>query len=183
MVAGPSTSQPQEDRTPKLDKRYFDEQMCYAPQRGPSKWAMELCRFLIPVEVSPLSPPPHKRGPTMETLVMQPVSGVFRAPFHIQDSMPYDNESEKRCRGCLVCGRSVESIKMEKVNDYMRRPTPPYEPKGIKDLRRGAYPNGSNAGTLLFVTPSVSQAVACDCINYTTTANDQEIVPGTLPIY
>ena len=104
MVAGRSTSQPQVDRTLKLDKRYYAEKMCYAPQRGPSKSAIELCRTLIPVEVSPMSPPPHERGPTMETPVMQVVSLTFRVIFHIQDSVPYDNVSEKRCKGCLVCG-------------------------------------------------------------------------------
>ena len=88
MVAGPSPSQPQKDKTTELDKRYFDEKICYAPQRGPSKCAMKLCRIVIPVEDSPMSPPPPERGPTMETPVMQSVSGTFRASFHIQDSMP-----------------------------------------------------------------------------------------------
>ena len=88
MLARPTTSQQPEDRTPKLDKRFFDEKMYYDRQRGPSKCAMELCRTLIPVEDSPMSPTPQEKGPTMETPVMQPVSRTFRASFHIQDSMP-----------------------------------------------------------------------------------------------
>ena len=81
-----------------------------------------------------------------------------------------------------MCGRSVDLIKMEKVNEYMRRSTPSGEPKEITDLRREAYLNGINAGTLLFLIPAVSQA-ACDGNKYTTTASGQETVPGTLPIY
>ena len=67
MVAGPSSCQPQQDKTPKLDERYFDEKRCNARQKGPSKNTIELCRTLIPVEDSPMSPPPHERGPTTET--------------------------------------------------------------------------------------------------------------------
>ena len=165
MVAGPSTSQQQKDWTPKLDERFFDEKMCYAPQRGPSKCAMELCRTLIPVADSPMSQPPHEKRPTMETPVMQPVSGTFRASFHIHDSMPYNKVSEKRCRGCLVCGQSVDSVKMKKVNDCMKQSTPSCEPKAITNWRREAFLNGLHAGTLTFVTPAVSQAAACDGIN------------------
>ena len=63
----PSTSQPHEDSTHKFDKKYFDEKMCYEPSKGPSKCAMEPCKSLIPVQDSPMSPPPHERGPTMKT--------------------------------------------------------------------------------------------------------------------
>ena len=182
IVAGPSSSQPQQDKTPKLDERYFNEKMCYAPQKGPSKNMIDLYRTPIPVEDSPMSPPPLERGPTTETPLMQPVSETFRASFHIQDSLPYDNVSEQQCRGYLVCGRSVDLIKMEKVNEYMRRSTTFSEPKEITDLRREAYLNGLNAGTLLFLIPAVSQAAACDGNKYTTTASGQETVPGILPI-
>ena len=82
-----------------------------------------------------------------------------------------------------MCGRSEDLNKMEKVNDYMRRSTPSGEPKEITDLRREAYLNGLNAGTLLFLIPAVSQAAACVGNKYTTTASGQETVPGTLPIY
>ena len=139
MVAGPSSSELQKDKTPKLDGRYFNEKMCYAPQKGPSKNMIELCRTL-----------------------MQPVSETFRASFLLQDSLPYDNVSQQQCRGCLVCGRSVDLTKMEKVNEYMRRSTPSGEPKENTDLRREAYLNVLNAGTLLFLISALSQAAACD---------------------
>ena len=105
-----------------------------------------------------MSPPPNERGPTTETPLMQPVSETFRVSFHFQDSLPYDNVSEQQCRVCLVCGRSVDLIKMQKDNEYMRRSTPSCEPKEDTNLRREAYLKGLKAGTLLFRIPAVSQA-------------------------
>ena len=43
--------------------------------------------------------------------------------------------------------------------------------------------NGLKAGTLLFTTPAVSQAAACDGIKYTTSADNQEKMPGALPFF
>ena len=64
----------------------------------------------------------------------------------------------------------------------MRLSTPANEPEDITNLRREAYLNGLNAGTLLFLTPAVSQAAACDGKKFTTSADNQEVAPGTLPI-
>ena len=64
----------------------------------------------------------------------------------------------------------------------MERSTPRDEPEFITKLRREAYVNGLNAGSLLFIAPAVSQAAACDENSYTTTASGQDITPGTLPI-
>ena len=65
----------------------------------------------------------------------------------------------------------------------MDRSTPRGEPEYLTKLRREAYVNGLNAGSLLFIAPAVSQAAACDGNSYTTSAYGQEITPGTLPIY
>ena len=97
--------------------------------------------------------------------------------------MPYQNVSEIRYTGCMVCGRSVDAIKNEKVEWYMLRSTPQIGPKHITSLRRKAYENGLNAGCFLFITPAVPQAAACDGTTVTTSATGQEFVPGTLPIY
>ena len=83
----------------------------------------------------------------------------------------------------MVCGKSRDQIKEEKINWYMERSTPRREPAYITALRREAYSNGSNAGSLLFPTLAVSQAAACDGTKITTTAEGQEIATGTLPIY
>ena len=122
---GPSTGQPQEGITPKVDKRYFDEKMCYGPSKGPSKCAMELCRTLIPVQDSPMSLPPHERGPTVDTPLARSAEDNFRASYNIQNSKPYDDVSKKRFTSCMICGRSVGAIKMEKPNEavYFRKRT------------------------------------------------------------
>ena len=166
--AGPSTSQMEEGVTPKLGLKYFDREMCYAPPR---------------ILESPVYPPELEKGPSVDTPLLQPTSSNFHASYHVQNSVPYQNVSEVRYTGCMVCGRSVDSIKSEKVKWYMQRSTPRDEPGYITKLRKEAYENGLNAGCFLFITPAVSQAAACDGTTVTTSANGQEFVPGTLPIY
>ena len=58
---------------------------------------------------------------------------------------------------------------------YMQRSTPRDEPEYITRLRKEAYENGLNAGCLLFNTPAVSQAAACDGTSVTTSATGQEL--------
>ena len=180
--AGPSSRQMQADVTPKLDHKYFDKEMCYAPPKKIGKSRIELCKTLLPVMESPLSPPPHERGPSVDTPLVVADSG-FRASYHIQNTRPYENVSETRYTECMVCGRSVDAIKKQRVDWYMDRSTPRDEPEFTTKLRREAYENGLNAGSFLFLTPAVSQAAACDGSMITTTSNDQEVVPGTLPTF
>ena len=65
----------------------------------------------------------------------------------------------------------------------MEASTPRSEPTYITALRKEAYINGLNAGSLLFIAPAVSQAAACDGTRISTTAVGQDVAPGTLPIY
>ena len=183
MVAGPSTSKTDTEMTPKLDHRYFDIDRCYAPPKKAGKSKIKICSTILPVLESPLSPPDHEKGPSKDTPLVQSTSGTFRASYHIQNSRPYDDISRQRCTSCMVCGRAVDEIKEEKIKWYMDRSTPRGEPEYITKLRREAYVNGLNAGSLLFIAPAVSQAAACDGNNYTTSGYGKEITPGTLPIY
>ena len=130
-----------------------------------------------------MSPPDHEKGPRQDTPLVQPITSYFHASYHVQNTMPYQNVSEIRFTGCMVCGRSVDVIKNEKVEWYMQRSTPQNEPEHITRLRREAYENGLNAGCFFFITPAVSQAAACDGTTVTTSATGQEFVPGTLPFY
>ena len=183
MVAGPSTSRANAETTPKLNHKYFDLERCYALSKRAGKSRIEVCSTILPVLESPLSPPDHERGPSQDTPLVQPVTGGFHASYHIQNSRPYDDLSRQRCTSCMVCGRAVDEIKEEKIRWYMERSTPRGEPEYIPKLRREAYVNGLNAGSLLFIAPAVSQAAACDGNSYTTSAYGQENTPGTLPIY
>ena len=181
--AGPLSTQMQTDVTPKLDHKYFDKEMCYAPPKKTGKSCIEFCKTLLPVPESPMSPPDYEKGPSMDTFFMQPVMGGFHASYHVQNTRPYENVSKKLYSGCMVCGRSSEAIRKEKVEWYVARSKPRGEPEYITKIRREAYENGLNAGAFLFMTPAVSQAAACDGTLITTTATNQEIVPGTLPSF
>ena len=182
-AAGPSNLQMWPPSTPKLGFKHFDEKLLYAPMRKAERTRMELCNTILPVLESPLSLPEHERGPSQDELMKQPVSTSFHASYHIQQVQPYSDLSKQLGRGCMVCGRSVDEIKQEKVNWYMSRSTPRNEPAYITDLRREAYENGLHAGSLLFLAPAVSQAAACDGTRITTTTNEKEAVPGTLPTF
>ena len=182
--AGPSSTQMQTDVTPKLDHKYFDKEMCYAPKKKTGQSRIELrktlylcrsrlCRPLITKEGRVWTPPP----------LMQPVMGGFHASYHVQNTKPYENVSEKLYSGCMICGRSSEAIKKEKVEWYVAKSKPRGEPEYITKIRREAYENSLNAGAFLFITPAVSQAVACEDTLITTTATNQGIVPGTLPTF
>ena len=181
--AGPGSSQMRTDVTPKFDHKYFDEEMCYAPPKKAGKYRIELCKTLMPVPESPMSPPDHERGPSMDTPLMQPVMGGFHASYHVQNNRPNKNISIKLYSGCMVCGRSSEAIKKEKVEWYVARSKPTGEPEYITKIRRETYENGLNAGAFLFITPAVSQAAACDGTLITTTATSQETLPGILPTF
>ena len=69
---GTSSSSSEVQLTPKLDKAYFDEKLCYAPPRGNVKGRIELCKTILPVAESPMSPPAHERGPSQDTSYCKP---------------------------------------------------------------------------------------------------------------
>ena len=66
VVAGPSNSQLESSASPKLGPKYFDKKLCYAPPRKTEKNKIELCKTLLPVIESPLSPP-DQRGDLLKT--------------------------------------------------------------------------------------------------------------------
>ena len=181
LGAGPSGAQSIPPSTPKLGFEYFNKEMCLAPSKKQRKSRVELCTTVLPVLETPLSPPDHERGPSIETPLVQSTSGGFYASYHLQNVKPYQKVSESLHTGCMVCGKSTDQIKQEKINWYMQRSTPKSKPAYNTALRREAYSNGLNAGSLLFLTPAVSQAAACDGTKIRTTAEGQEIAVGTLP--
>ena len=64
----------------------------------------------------------------------------------------------------------------------MRRSTRSGEPEDVMNLRREAYLAGLNTEAF-FIPSAVSQPVAGGGVKYTTCTDNQEVVPGTLPIY
>ena len=63
----------------------------------------------------------------------------------------------------------------------MRRSTPKAKPEFITGMKKEAYMNSLNAGSFLFSPSAVLQAAACDGTKYTTSAEGEDIAPGTLP--
>ena len=133
--------------------------------------------------VSNVPPLEHERGPSQHTPLIRPTDAIFHASYHIQNTRPDQNVSKVRYTAYVVCGRSVDAIKRKKLEWYMQRSTPSDEPEQVTRLRKEAYENGLIAGSFLFLTSAVSQAAACDGRTLTTTANDQQIAPGTLPTF
>ena len=88
MVAGPSSSLRGPSITPKFNATYFDEKLRYAPPplKGNLKRKIELCKPLLLVIDSPMSPPPKERGPSQKTPLMQPTESGFRASYDIQNT-------------------------------------------------------------------------------------------------
>ena len=154
-----------------------------SPPRGNVKRRIELCKTILPVAESPMSPPALERGHSQDTPLLQAESSVFQWSYHIQGSLPYADISTQKCTSCMVCGKSVDEIKAQKVKTYMELSTPRSEPACISALRKEADTNGLNAGSLLLIAPAVSQAAACDGTKITTTASGQDVAPGTLPVY
>ena len=85
MAAGPSCAHPVPPSTPKLGFEYFNKEMCMAPSKRQKKSKVELCATVLPVLESPMSPPDHERGPSIDTPLIQSTSGTFHASYHIQN--------------------------------------------------------------------------------------------------
>ena len=145
--------------------------MCYAPPKNFGKTRIKLCNTISPVLESPMFPPEHERGPSLDTPLVQPVKGTFHTSYHVQNTRPYENVSEVLYSGCMVRGQSADAIKKEKVDWYVARSKPRGEPEYKTKIRREAYENGLNAGAFLFITPAVSQAAACDGTTETTSGD------------
>ena len=97
MVAGPNSSLPGPSFTPKLKPTNFDEILCYAPPpMVNAKRKIEICKTLLPVMDSSISPLLSERGPSQDTPLIQPSDSGFRASYNIQNTKPYDNVSQKR---------------------------------------------------------------------------------------
>ena len=88
MGAVPSRAQSIPLSTLKLGFEYFNKEMCLAPSKKQRKSRVELCTTVLPVLESPLSPPDHERGPSMDNPLVQSNTGGFYASYHLQNTRP-----------------------------------------------------------------------------------------------
>ena len=128
MGAAPSGAQAIPPSTPKLGFEYFNKEMCLATSKKQRKSRVELCTTVLRVLESPLSPPDHEREPSMDTPLVQSTTGALYASYHLQNTRPYRKVSENLHTGCMVCGKSTDQIKQEKIHWYMKKSTPASEP-------------------------------------------------------
>ena len=77
LEAGPSGAQPIPPCTPKLGFEYFNKEVCLAPSKKQRKPRIELCTTVLPVLESPLSPPAHEGGPSLDTPSFNQLQGAF----------------------------------------------------------------------------------------------------------
>ena len=152
-----------------------------------------LCRNLVPMVDTPLSPPLHERGPSFPTSSIMhcdahgyqhqnPVQNIEAITKHFQGMGLSGTKSLAGYSDCVVCGKSVEQIKDEPVIDYMHKTAVPNETLQQFNARRMAFLEGMEIGTFLLLPGGVSQAAACDGNFYTIDASRQNALPGTLPL-
>ena len=128
------------------------------------------CGTLTPLVDTPLSPPPHERGPiynycdytttTQPQMPLQPNSHIQGLSVRIASQCGQPNQAHYG--DCIVCGRSYEQIKETAVLRYLESTTYRGESYSDQQRRRDAYLAGMDQGTVLFIPRGVSQAAACD---------------------
>ena len=68
----------------KMGPKYFDKKLCYALPRKIEKTKIELCKTLLPVPESHMSPAAHDRGPTQDVPQLQTMDMGFHASQRIR---------------------------------------------------------------------------------------------------
>ena len=101
MIPDQSSSGQLDVVTPKLDDKYFDRKMCYAPPKAIEKSRIELCNTLLSVLESPMSPPVHESGPSLDTpgYPAKAASQVFTLPIMCKIQAPTKTSAR---RGALL---------------------------------------------------------------------------------
>ena len=121
-----------------------------------------LCRNLVPMVDTPLSPPLHERGPSCPTGSIMycdahgyqhqnPVQNIEAITKHFQGMGLSGTKSLAGYSDCVVCGKSVEQIKDEAVIDYMHKTAVPNESLQQFNARRMAFFEGMEIGTFLLL--------------------------------
>ena len=101
---------------------------------------------------------------------------------HLQGIRLPDGSVTNRYSDCIICGRSVESIKEASIVEYLNKTRTKNETPEMTEAKRKAFTDGMAMGTLMFVPAGLSQAAACDGITYTISGTETVVIPGTLPV-
>ena len=148
---------------------------------------IKLCREIIPMVDTPMSPPPEEKGPTYGTysadgqgeITQQSLDAVANhfQGMEIETNNPMANYSDS-----VICGKSTLQIQSEAVTDYLRKTAILGESADQLEARKRAFLEGMQVGTFLLLPGGVSQAAACDGNIYTIDHTKPIALPGTLPL-
>ena len=148
---------------------------------------IKLCREIIPMVDTPMSPPPIERGLIYDSYSVDGQSKISQQSLdtvannfqgmEIETNSPMGNYSD-----CRICGKSTLQIQSEAVTDYLCKTAILGESADQLEARKRAFMEGSQVGTFLLLPGGVSQAAACDGNIYTIDHTRPIALPGTLPL-
>ena len=148
---------------------------------------INICRDLRPNIDTPISPPPEERGPVCGQDIPScsyttSSTSVETVANHFNDLSVSGNAGLLDCSDCVVCGKPVQQIQDEAVNDYLNKTVVPGETLAETERRKRAFLDGMAAGTFLLLPGGVSQAAACDGNWYTVAYGYCRALLGTIPL-
>ena len=175
---------------PTLDQPFFSLGKGNGPIRRDDRvrnnHPIKLCREIIPMVDTPMSPPPEEKGPTYDTFSVDGQSEITQQSLdavanHFQGMEIETNNPMANYSDCVICGKSTSQIQCE-VTDYLRKTAILGELADQLEARKRAFLEGMQVGTFLLLPGGVSQAAACDGNIYTIDHTKPIALPGTLPL-
>ena len=152
---------------PMFDAGYFDLGMGRGPVardlRLRNDHPINICRQLVPMLDTPLSPPAVDKYPTGDWRVLAEASTSSNqqhaSGIHFRGPSGSDNPYITGCTDCLFCGKSVEQIQDEAVIDYLHKTAIRGESPEQFNARRLAFLEGMTVGCFMPIPGEVSQAM------------------------
>ena len=186
----PVTPRPNVPPFPIFGEKYFDLARGNGPvsrdNRIKTNHPKNNCRNLVPQVDTPLSPPEQDRGPRYlcEPHDNSPPSvntSMEAVASHFDEMVLTESPSLVSYSDCIICGKPVQQIQEETVNEYLDRTVTVGETLAETQARRRAFLDGMNAGAFLLMPGGVSRAAACDG-NWYSVGYNYDTLPGTLPM-
>ena len=165
----PVTPSPNLPPFPTFGEKYFDLALGNGPvsrnSRVKANHPIKLCRNLVPQMDTPLSPPEKDRGPqylysTPSCSLSSIATSMEAVTSHFDGMTLAESPSLHGCSDCIICGKPVQQIQEETVNDYLDETVMVGESLAETQARRRAFLDWMNAGTFLLMPGGVSRAVA-----------------------
>ena len=186
----PVTPRPNVPPFPTFGEKYFD----LAREKGPvsrdsrvrSNHSKNICSNLVPQVDNPLSPPEKNKRPqyfndSFDSSSSSVATSMETVTSHFDRMTLAESLNLPGYSDCILCGKPVQQIRKETVNDYQDRTVMVGETLAETQARRRAFLDDMNAGTFLSMPEGVSQVAACDGKWYSVGYN-YGTLPGTLPI-